>query len=183
MYNIVVILSLLFFSTSAKEYQAVNELDLNKYIGKWYETYGNNFDKIFQGTSTCSTANYELLDNGKVSVLNKQLDKNNNLDEITGYAYYKDGDGGGYLTVSLKGTPEAPYWVLELGPIYEDYYDYAIVSDDKSLSLFVLTRNVDRFYKLYNEIVLESLKDFGFSKKYNSPQTMNQTDCLYDFIN
>ncbi len=178
MYSILFVSTLLFFTSFAKEYQAVDELDLNKYVGKWYETYGNDFDKIFQGNGKCSTAKYELLDNGKVSVLNKQLDKNDNLDEITGYAYYKEGDGGGYLTVSLKGTPEAPYWVLELGPVFEGYYDYSIVSDDKALSLFVLTRDVDRFYKLYDTIVLDSLKELGFDKKFNSPQTMNQTDCF-----
>ena len=28
------------------EYKAVSELDLDKYIGEWYEVYGNNFDTI-----------------------------------------------------------------------------------------------------------------------------------------
>jgi hypothetical protein len=66
---------------------------------------------------------------------------------------------------------------LELGPIVDDLYDYAIVSDDKALSLFVLTRDVDSFYKLYDEQVLLSLNEFGFTKTINSPMTMNQTDC------
>ena len=77
----------------------------------------------------------------------------------------------------LDGTPEAPYWVLELGPVVDDYYDYSIVSDNKGLSLYVLARDVDRFYKLYNDDVLNSLEEFGFTKFYNSPLVMNQTDC------
>lgn len=168
---------LIFLSISlATEYKAVEELDLTKYTGKWYEVYQDNFNLLFQNVGKCSTATYHLTDDNKVSVFNQQI-TNNEYDTITGFAYYKDNDCCGYLTVQLKGTPEAPYWVLELGPIFDDLYDYSIVSDDKGLSLFVLARDVDRFFKLYNEQVLASLKDLGFSKKYNSPKIMNQTDC------
>ena len=169
-----------FYNVLGNEYSAVDELDLNKYIGKWYQVYGDNFNKLFQGDGTCSTAYYQINDDdtSRVSVINSQIDENDNVDTITGYAYYKDGDCCGYLTVSLEGTPDAPYWVLELGPIVDNYYDYAIVSDDKALSLYVLTRDVNRFYKLYDNIVLESLNNFGFTKRYNSPQIMNQTDCI-----
>lgn len=162
------------------QYQAVDELIIDNYIGKWYEVYQDNFNKLFQGDGRCSTANYEIVDENKISVVNKQIDnKTNKYDSIAGYAYYKDGDSGGYLTVQLKGTPEAPYWVLDLGPIVNGLYDYSIVSDDKGLSLFVLARNVDSFYKYYDEQVLDFLKNTGFTKKYNSPIIMNQTDCTY----
>jgi lipocalin len=161
----------------SKEYKAVEELDLTKYAGKWYQVYKDNFNRLFQGESKCSTAEYEIMSDNKVSVVNKQINKNNEYDTISGYAYYKDNDCCGYLTVVLKGTPEAPYWVLELGPEVDGYYDYSIISDDKALSLFVLTRDVDRFYKLYDTQVLDSLNDFGFNKKINAPKVMNQTDC------
>jgi hypothetical protein len=77
----------------------------------------------------------------------------------------------------LDGTSDAPYWVLELGPIINGLYDYSIVSDNMGLSLFVLTRDVDRFYELYDNIVLKSLNEFGFNKAFNTPLVMNQTDC------
>lgn len=169
---------MLLLRSNAIEYKAVEELDLYKYDGLWYQVYGDNFNKLFQGDGKCSTAHYTINEgNNSVSVLNKQIDENNKLDTIVGYAYYKDDDYGGYLTVSLNGTPEAPYWVLELGPVVDDEYDYSIVSDNNALSLYVLSRNVERFFELYNTTVLESLKQFGFTKKYNSPQIMNQTDC------
>lgn len=164
------------FYCYSKEYKAVDELDLTKYDGFWYQVYGDNFNKLFQGNGKCSTAQYKLLDD-EVSVLNSQIDENNEKDEITGYAYYKDGDCCGYLTVLLDGTPEAPYWVLELGPIVNEKYDYSIVSDNRALSLYVLARDVNRFYESYYTMVLDSLNEFGFNKKYNEPQTMNQTDC------
>ena len=172
---ILVILLVTFSTLYSKEYKAVDELDLNKYVGSWYEVYGDNFDKTFQGNGKCVKAFYKFNDYN-VSVLNTQLDKNDNSDSITGFAYYKEGDTGGYLTVQLKDLPEAPYWIIELGPIYNDMYDYAIVSDNAKLSLFVLTRNVSRFYKEYDETVLNSLEDFGFNKLYNKPLEINQ-DC------
>ena len=66
---------LFFLLCNSTEYKAVEELDLTMYVGTWYQTYGDQFNKLFQGNSRCSTADYSLLDNGKVSVLNKQIMK------------------------------------------------------------------------------------------------------------
>ena len=173
----ITLLVFLCFSTFcfSKEYKAVDDLNLPNYMGKWYQVYKDNFDNLFQKGGSCSTAEYTL-DNDIVNVFNKQI-KNNQYDSITGIAYYSDDDCCGYLTVKLKGQSPAPYWVLELGPIVDNKYDYSIVSDNKGLGLFVLTRDVDRFYKLYQEQVDASLKDFGFTKAYNKPEIMNQTNC------
>ena len=165
-----------FLKVSSSNYQALETLDLNKYIGKWYQVYEDNFDKTFQKNGTCAIAYYDFLENGNVSVFNKEL-LNNKVDTIEGYAYYKDGNSGGYLSVKLEDNPEAPYWVIEVGPIINNYYDYSIVSDNLKLSLFVLTRDVNRFYKLYNNQVLESIENFGFTKSINKPIIMDQSDC------
>ena len=69
--------------------------------------------------------------------------------------------------------------MLELGPIVDGYYDYSIVSDNLKLSLFVLTRDVDRFYKKYDTDVNISLENMGFTRNINKPDTMKQTDCNY----
>ena len=84
----------------------------------------------------------------------------------------------GYLTVELKDLTPAPYWIIELGPVVNEYYDYAIVSDDKALTLFVLTRNVTEFYDIYNEKGNEIIKNVWVTKPWNSPQIMDQTNCL-----
>ena len=176
MYILYLLLSFAVISYSS-EYKAVDYLDLEKYTGKWYQVYQDKFNKLFQGNGRCSTATYSIIDTNNVSVFNEQINMKNEYDTIKGNAYYKNDDCCGYLTVLLEGTPEAPYWVLELGPVVDEFYDYSIVSDNKALSLYVLTRNVERFYKLYNDKVLISLEEFGFTKSFNSPLTMNQTDC------
>ena len=109
-------------------------------------------------------------------ILNKQI-LNDKIDSITGYGYYKDGDTGGYLTIKLEDNIEAPYWVLSVGPVVDDKYSYSIISDNKKITLFVLTRDVDLFYKKYDSEVLKQIDEFGFTKNYNKPIYMNQTDC------
>ena len=176
MFNLFLLLSF-FLIAYSKTNDAVSALDIEKYLGRWYQVYGDNFDRLFQLNGRCVYADYKLVDENLISVYNSQLDKNDKEDFITGYAYYKEGDCCGYLTVKLQDNPEAPYWVLSLGPVVDNFYDYSIVSDDKGLSLFVLTRDVDRFYKEYDEEVMESLTNFGFTRTINSPTKTNQTDC------
>ena len=172
---------LVFFSiigcAFGKEYMAVDYLNIEQYLGKWYQVYSDKFDDTFQKNGRCSTANYGLLENKNISVLNKELDENDKIDSITGVAFYREGDYGGYLTVQLKDLYPAPYWVIELGPVINNYYEYAIVSDNKAVSLFVLSRNVSEFFNTYNDNVLKSLEEFGFTKPWNSPKLMDQTNC------
>ena len=162
------------------EYTPVDELDLSSYDGRWYQVYKDVSDMSFQGFGTCAVADYAILDANNVSVLNSQIDKDGTLDQITGYAFYKDGNSGGELTVDLDGTPgNAPYWVIQLGPLLNDEYQYSIVSDNLKVSLFVLARNVSEFYDLYDEEVLKSLEKYGFTKNINKPLVMEQVDCDY----
>jgi len=110
----------------AKEYKAVDNLNITLYTGKWYQVYEDNFDKLFEHRGRCATAEYKLLDNGNISVYNEQIDPDDSIDSISGVAYYDEGDCCGYLTVYLDNMFPAPYWVLELGPIIENEYQYSI---------------------------------------------------------
>ena len=161
-------------------YEPVKSLNLNNYVGRWYQVYKDLTDMTFQGLGTCAVADYSILDYNNVSVLNSQIDKDGSVNQISGFAYYNEGNIGGELTVSLEGTPgNAPYWVIQTGPIINNEYQYSIVSDNLKLSLFVLCRNVTEYYELYDDIVKESLESYGFTKDINKPITMKQVDCDY----
>ena len=168
---------LFFVLSNGEDYKPVDNLELNMYDGRWFQVIEDLTDMSFQGFGKCAVADYSILNSNNVTVLNSQIDKDGSLDQISGYAYYKDGASGGDLTVNLEGTPgNAPYWVIELGPVVEKQYDYSIVSDDKKISLFVLARNIERFFDLYSVDVLDSLNSFGFTK-LNKPLVVNQTFC------
>jgi lysozyme C len=185
-YTGLMLFSFYLFSCYGQVYEPVDFLDLKSYDGRWYQVYKDLSDMTFQGFGTCAVADYLILDANNISVLNSQIDKDGSLDQITGYAFYSDGNSGGQLTVDLEGTPgNAPYWVIELGPVINNEYQYSIVSDNLKLSLFVLARNVTEFYDLYDDEVRKSLEQYGFTKNINKPLVMEQIDCdytLYDSI-
>jgi len=164
------------YNQSKENYTFVPELNLDQYDGKWFEVYKDLFDETFQKGGSCVTAEYTILDNGNVSVFNSEILPSGEISTIEGYAFYEDNNTGGELSVILDGAPMAPYWIIDLGPIYENQYDYSIVSDDKQISLFVLARDVYRFFDLYSEDVLITLLEFGFTK-LNKPLIVNQTFC------
>lgn len=188
--NKMMITQLLFFMSSLavvafsdyRPYHPVKDLDLTLYDGFWYEVYGDSVDRTFQGAGSCITAEYTIQDSGdNVTVYNREIRKDGTVDDIYGYAFYEDGHSGGELSVYLEGAPSiAPYWVVDLGPVVNDSYDYAIVSDDKQFTLFVLARNVTEFFEWYNQTVIVTLQEFGFDKLYNRPIVIPQEDgCLY----
>ena len=162
-------------------YQPLKYLDLTKYDGFWYEVYKDKLDDTFQLNGSCVTANYSIIDN-KVGIVNSEIYPNGSIGIITGYAFYEDDNTGGELSVVLDGVNEiAPYWVVKLGPVIDNYYDYSVVSDDKKLSLFVLARDITRFFNNYDEEVLTFLQDEGFTMKFNKPLITNQTYCDYTY--
>jgi lipocalin len=174
-----ILFSCFFVNSIAKN--TVETLDLEKYQGRWYQIYGNNFDQLFEKFSSCITADYALMPAGNVSVVNSQYEKINGVDQIGGYAYYGYNSDPklypGELMVHLDGVPhDAPYWVYNLGPENDNnYYDWAIVSDPVKLSLFVLARDVDTYYNDYDDEVLEILNEYGFDDLI----TVSHEDCEY----
>lgn len=57
-----------YFISSTVSKNTVHTLDLEKYQGRWYQVYGNNFDQLFEKFSSCITADYTLNIGGNVSV-------------------------------------------------------------------------------------------------------------------
>lgn len=138
--------------------QTIQEIEVDKYLGYWYQVYGAPTNVIFQGYGKCITAKYDLLDDGNISVLNSQLNENDELEQISGYAYYTNTSEPGKLTVHLDGTPvDAPYWIVKLGESINEEYQYSIVTSPSGVSLWVLTRDIDAFLQNYDEEVTQYL--------------------------
>ena len=141
----------------------VQELDVNKYTGHWVQVYGAPTNVVFQGYGECITADYGLLDNGYVSVVNTQINENKQVEKINGYAYYKNISEPGKLSVHLEGVPvDSPYWVVKLGEVVDNQYQYTIITTPSGVSLWVLVRDLDRFFKLYDAEVRTFLDEYNF---------------------
>lgn len=143
---------------------AVPQVDLNRYLGRWYEIA--SFPQRFQKGCTDSRAEYRILENGTVEVLNSCL-KDGKVDTAKGKAWVVDATTNAKLKVSFFWPFRGDYWIIELGKDYE----YAVVSAPSMNYLWVLSRTPKMDESRYQEIV-GRLKDKGFdiAKLQRTPQ-------------
>lgn len=124
-------------------------VDLQKYMGTWYEIA--SFPNWFQQDCTGTTANYSLNSDHTVTVINKCFKSNLTGKEITanGTAYVPDPTTNSKLKVSFFGPFYGDYWIIELGA----NYDYAVVGHPNRKYLWILSRIPQMDIGLYNQIV------------------------------
>lgn len=107
------------------------ELDLNRYLGKWYEVA--RFDHKFERGLTHCTAEYTLKEEGKIKVLNRGK-KNGEWETAEGKA--KTTSTSGLLRVSFFGPFYSDYRIL----LIDSDYTYALVGSGSSNYLWILSR-------------------------------------------
>jgi apolipoprotein D and lipocalin family protein len=114
----------------------VENFNLEKYLGKWYEIA--RLDHPFERGLTNVTADYSLRDDGGVRVLNRGYSaKENSWKEAEGTAYFVHESDQGYLKVSFFGPFYGSYIVFGLD--YENYQYSLVCGPDKSY-LWILAR-------------------------------------------
>ncbi|WP_283629631.1 lipocalin family protein [Shewanella baltica] len=116
--------------------QPVNDFELNKYLGKWYEIA--RLDHSFERGLSQVSAEYSLKDGGGVMVINRGFSAaKNEWKEAEGKAYFVNGDSEGYLKVSFFGPFYGSYVVFELD---HENYQYAFISGPDTDYLWLLAK-------------------------------------------
>lgn len=160
---------------------AVPTLNVTQYLGTWLQAYASaTVLDTFESNSTCVNANYGLNPNGTISVLNKAY-KNGAKNYISGWATAYNTAEPAELTVYLQGTPfGAPYWIIQVGNTNANgLYDWAVVSDQFQLTLWVLVRDYAEYMQNYDAGVQKWLVANNFTSLWNSPINTPQTGCTY----
>ena len=166
----------------------VDELILESYLGLWYQMAADEIVyATFEKDAYCATAKYGDNGDGTISVHNYATigAPNGSTYVIDGYAYGTNEEEPGQLKVhfdSEDAAPfDAPYWILDLGPINDNnLYDWAIVSDNVSLYLFVLARDVEVYNSKYKDEVTQRLTELGFTGYRKPIDTYQEDDCVYE---
>ena len=115
----------------------VDNFQIDKYLGKWYEIA--RLDHSFERGLTHVTANYTLRDDGGVRVLNRGYSAKADLwKEAEGKAYFVKGSNQGYLKVSFFGPFYGSYIVFELD---HENYQYSLVCGPNKTFLWILARS------------------------------------------
>jgi apolipoprotein D and lipocalin family protein len=116
--------------------ETVAHVDLQRYLGTWYEIA--NFPQSFQRGCTATTATYTLRADGDIDVLNRcrkgALDGKEK--SAHGRARVVDGATHAKLKVSFFRPFWGDYWIIDLA----DDYSYAVVGHPGRDYLWILAR-------------------------------------------
>lgn len=134
-------------STLTVDNTAVSSVDLNRYLGQWYEVA--RFDHSFERDMEQCTATYTMREDGKIKVLNKGM-KHGEWKTSEGKA--KLTDHPGILRVSFFGPFYSDYRILMLAPDYS----YALIGGNSDNYLWILSRTPQLEEIMRNRIIKEA---------------------------
>ena len=143
----------------------VSNLDVNRFMGSWYEIA--RYEHSFEKGMTHVKANYSLLPDGTIRVLNSGM-KNGKKKEIEGKARKKkDSNSNSKLEVSFFLWFYSDYFVFEL----DDNYQYAVIGSSSDKYLWILSRSPQLPQSTINDFLIKIKKrGYDTSKLYFFPQ-------------
>lgn len=151
----------LIFTLSCSQYKAqtdkaminnstVKTLDLNRYLGTWYEIA--RFDHSFEKNLVGVTATYSEKPDGKIKVINKgylnTLDGREKIAE--GKAKIPDKNEPGRFKVSFFWIFYSDYLVMELD---QQNYEWVLIGSSSPKYLWILSRTPQMKEQTYNMLV------------------------------
>ncbi len=146
----------------------VEHVDLNKYMGKWYEIA--SFPQSFQKGCNCTKAEYELTNQDYVKVINscRKNSPNGKLEIADGKAFIVEGSNNSKLKVQFFWPFKGDYWIIDLAKDYS----YAVVGHPNRDYLWILSREPKMDADVYNSILERViLKGFDIKKLVVTDQT------------
>ncbi|HLF33167.1 MAG TPA: lipocalin family protein [Cyclobacteriaceae bacterium] len=143
--------------TKSQTLATVPSVDLERYLGKWYEI--SSYPQWFQKGCHCTTAEYTLSEKGYVIVENRcnkgSLDGEPSY--IKGKAFIVKNSGNAKLKVRFFWPFKGKYWIIDLA----DDYSYAAVGHPNRKFLWILSKSPKMNESVYQGI-LTRLKEKGF---------------------
>lgn len=136
--------------------QPVENFELNRYLGKWYEIARLNHS--FERDLEAVTAEYSMRDDGGIRVINSGRNiETQKSQQAEGRAYFVEDPNLGYLKVSFFGPFFGSYVVFEL----DKNYQYAFVAGNTKNYLWLLARTPKVSEDLINKFTSRALQ-LGF---------------------
>lgn len=130
----------------------VDNFQLERYLGKWYEIA--RLDHSFERGLTRISAVYSLRDDGGVRVLNSGYsEKEKAWKTAEGKAYFVQGTDQGFLKVSFFGPFYGSYIVFELD---HANYQYALVCGPDKSYFWILARTPEIESKLKDRLIAKA---------------------------
>ena len=153
--------------TQSVKMKTVEKVDLNRYMGEWYEIarFNHSFEKGLVGV----TATYTLKGNGKIDVLNQGYKDslNGKLKRAKGFAKIPNPNEPGRLKVYFFWPFGGEYLILDL----DENYQNVLIGTSSKKYMWILSRTPHVNDLTYNKLI-EKANSLGFdtSKLIKVPQ-------------
>jgi apolipoprotein D and lipocalin family protein len=131
--------------------EVVNEVDLDRYAGQWYEIA--SFPQRFQRGCVASKAHYTPMGDGRIRVENACRDGSFDAEwrRAEGTAWVVDAsESSAKLRVQFFWPFRGDYWIIELDPDYR----YAVVGHPSRDYLWILSRTRAMDRQVYEELLV-----------------------------
>ena len=154
----IIFLGLAFIFGWSDELKTVAHVDLERYLGKWYEIA--RYDHSFERGCSEVEAIYTKRDDGMIGVLNRCFIKENNkTKEAHGRAKVADEETNSKLKVTFFWPFYGNYWIVMLGSQYE----YAVIGEPSRKYFWILSRTKELEHST-QEKILSQMASLGYDK-------------------
>lgn len=136
--------------------KTVSSVDLQRYVGTWYELA--SYPQFFERGCSNVKATYTSKE-GYIEVFNQSI-KNGKQNNIKGKAFVVKNSQNTKLKVQFFWPFKGDYWIIDLA----GDYSWAVVSNPKRTTLWILSRAPKMDDDLYNSLVDKLVKN-GFEKE------------------
>lgn len=137
-----------------EDLQTVPYVELDKYLGKWYEIAA--FPQSFERGCSNTSAHYSLNDDGTIRVVNTCI-KDGKPKVADGKAWVTDKKSNAKLAVQFFWPFTGKYWIIGLA----HDYSYALIGHPNRKYLWILGRKPTMDMQTYNYLVTQAA-DKGF---------------------
>ncbi len=161
----------------------VDSVDLNRYVGLWYSIA--SIPTTFERSCVAgTTAEYTLLENGQIQVVNTCYTSKGEKKVVTGRAWIPDKENPAKLKVSFVKFLwfwlfPGDYWIINLDP----HYQYAVVGHPSYKYGWILSRTPelldDTLAQITSDIEKQGyqVSDFEFIDQSMNIQATDSNEC------
>jgi apolipoprotein D and lipocalin family protein len=144
------------FAGNTKNMPAICDVDLKRYLGRWYEIA--RMPQKFEEGLEYVTATYNLKADGDIEVINAGI-KNGVKSEARAVATVPDPKCTGEILVSFFKPFKSKYRIIRL----DEEYKYAVVAGGNLSYLWILSREPEISDELYSDLI-----SFVYSKGFDT---------------
>jgi apolipoprotein D and lipocalin family protein len=144
--------------TAPSTLEVVERVDLDRYLGRWYELA--SFPQYFQRGCVATQAHYSRREDGRIRVENQCRDGtlDGEVRRAEGVAWVDEGDASNArLRVQFFWPFWGDYWIIDLDPGYR----WAVVGHPERKYLWILSRTPTLDEAVYQE-VLARIREKGY---------------------